>query len=106
MVKIAIVLGGVEVGQRIHVESLPRKVFSIELLNHNGSTMKGDQHVCLRDSALPVSFLPVNHILDVRPILVSENLYFRLKLLESGTRIVAVAALFATYEASDQISAV
>ncbi len=67
--------------------------------------MKGDKHVRLRDSALPVTLLLMDHILDVRSVLVCENLYFRLKLLESGTRVIAVAALFATYEASDQISA-
>jgi hypothetical protein len=75
-------------------------------LNHYGSTMKSDQHVSLRDSPLPVPLLLMDYILDVRPVLVCENLYFRLKLLESGTRVIAVAALFATYEASDQISAV
>ena len=103
---IAIILRSVEVGQRIHVESFPRKVFPIELLNYYGSRMKGDQHVRLRDPARLAPLLPVDHILNVRPVLVSEYLDFGLELLESRVCIIAVAALVTTSEASDQVSAV
>ena len=106
VVKVAIILRGVEVGQRVHVESLPRKVFPVELLNYYGSTMKGDQHVSLRDSNLLASLLPMDHILDVRSVLVSKNLYFRFKLLQSGAGIIAVTTLVAPSKASDQVSTV
>ena len=60
----------------------------------------------LRDSNLLAPLLPMDHILDVRSVLVSENLYFRLELLESRAGVIAVATLVATSEASDKISAV
>ena len=49
----------------------------------------------LRDSNLLAPLLPMDYILDVRPVLMSENLYFRLKLLQSGAGIIAVATLVA-----------
>ena len=48
----------------------------------------------------------MDHILDVRPVLMSKNLYFRLKFLKSGAGIIAVATLVAPSKASDQVSTV
>lgn len=45
----------------------------------------------------------MQHLFDVRPILVSEDLNLRLKLLEGGASIVAVAALVTSTHTSDHV---